>query len=96
MTVPTNLKDGDYILQMMAVAGNSKDALYSCSKLSIFGGDTSLNCPVPNTIPSTVDCVKAGSPDTRALLQGVSPGSFCFNFNGVNLFFLYKFYTKNF
>ena len=67
----------------MAVAGNSKSAIYSCSRLKILGGNPDLKCPAPNNIPSVNDCVKAASPDQSALLTDAKPGAFCFDFNGV-------------
>ncbi len=76
-----------YILQMMAVAGNSRLPIYSCSKLKVFGGDPGQSCSVPNQIPMEVNCVKAGSPDYRALLTDTKAGSFCFDSNGVQSLF---------
>ena len=55
ITVPTNLANGNYILQMMAVAGNSADAIYSCSKLTVLGGNPALKCSV-SSFPSSSDC----------------------------------------
>ena len=77
--------DCSYILQFMAVAGNSRDAVYSCSKISVTGGNPGLSCPIPNSIPQNIDCVKAGGPDYRALLQGTQAGAYCYNSNGVSI-----------
>ena len=77
----------------MAVAGNSRSPIYSCSKLRVLGGDPNLKCSGPNNIPEVSDCVKASSPDQNALLANAKPGEFCFNFDGVKSVYFLKFST---
>lgn len=66
----------------MAVAGNSGSAHYSCSKISVTGGNPSQVCSAPATIPQVGDCTVAGSPGLAAIMTGVKAGAFCFNPNG--------------
>ena len=66
----------------MAVAGNSGSAHYSCSKISVTGGNPSQSCNPPANIPQAGDCTVAGSPGLNAIMTGVKAGSFCFNANG--------------
>ena len=68
MTVPTNLKPGFYVLQTTMLVGNDAKPYYSCAKLYIKGGDTSLNCRKSNRDILTYSCLKSGGP---ALLGSV-------------------------
>ena len=66
----------------MAVAGNSGSAHYSCSKISVTGGNPSQVCSAPATIPQVGVCTVAGSPGLDALMAGAQGGAFCYNQNG--------------
>ena len=81
IAIPTNLKDGDYILQFMAYIANSQTPVYSCSKLKISGGNPSQSCSRPPFIPGVSDCVKANGPDASVLTNNAQAGQFCYNFN---------------
>ena len=62
---------------MKAFVGNAADAIYSCSKLRVTGGDSSLKCnPQSLTAPS---CIVASSPGAAEILAGSSAGRFCYN-----------------
>ncbi len=66
----------------MAVAGNSLDAHYSCSKITVTGGNPSQSCSAPVTIPQISDCVVAGSPGLNSIMSGVKGGAFCYKSSG--------------
>jgi hypothetical protein len=71
----------------MAVAGNSGSVHYSCSKISVTGGNPSQVCSAPATIPQVGDCITAGHPGISTIMSGVKAGAFCFNANGGVLFY---------
>eukprot|EP00842_Homolaphlyctis_polyrhiza_P006976 jgi/Hompol1/868/HPOL_004433-RA len=81
ITIPYNLANGDYVIQLAAFVGNSADAVYSCSKITVAGGNPLLNCPAAPTI-SIPTCVTAAAPDYTALLAGTTPGQFCYSPTG--------------
>ena len=66
----------------MAVAGNSLDAHYSCSKISVTGGNAAQICSAPASIPRISDCVVAGSLSLDAIMNGVKGGAFCYKSSG--------------
>lgn len=61
-TVPTNLPDGEYVLQAAMLVGNTAKPYNSCSKLRIVGGNPSFNCR-SNAAPLKYKCLKSGGPD---------------------------------
>lgn len=81
ITVPYNLANGDYVIQMMAFAGNFRQAIYSCSKITVSGGNPNLNCPAAPKLNSPT-CHTASSSPVQDLVALSSPGKFCYNSNG--------------
>lgn len=61
VTVPTNLKDGVYILQFASLVGNIQQPYYSCAKLTVTGGNPSLKCS-SNKPPTIYKCFRSGGP----------------------------------
>ena len=61
ITVPTNLKDGVYILQFASLVGNIQQPYYSCAKLTVTGGNPSLKC-TSNKPPTIYKCFRSGGP----------------------------------
>ncbi|KAL5032157.1 hypothetical protein BDV3_000750 [Batrachochytrium dendrobatidis] len=80
ITVPYNLANGDYVIQFTAFVGNSDTPLYSCSKLTVAGGNPSLVCPAAASI-DIPSCVVALAPDFNSLTADSSPGKFCYQPN---------------
>lgn len=81
--IPTNLKDGIYILQTAMLVGNSYSVYYSCAKLSISGGNPSFNCK-SDEAPITYPCLKSAGPNIKGhkLHTGAKRGDFCFHKDG--------------
>ncbi|KAJ3044987.1 hypothetical protein HDV00_012407 [Rhizophlyctis rosea] len=84
ITVPYNLADGRYVLQMVALPGNSPSPVYSCSLLSVTGGTPDLNCPAPSNIPEATDCLKAAGPSLDVITTNVNAeaGAYCYASDG--------------
>ena len=55
--IPTNLPEGNYILQTARLVGNDKSPYYSCARLHISGGKTHKNCKSSSMV--TYDCHKS-------------------------------------
>jgi hypothetical protein len=84
IAIPYNLADGYYVLQWMAITGNSARIYYSCARLYITGGTTDLSCEVPNTIAwmnaALMGCNRAGGPLLQSIVYSTNQfGRFCFN-----------------
>ncbi|KAH6561015.1 hypothetical protein BSLG_010183 [Batrachochytrium salamandrivorans] len=77
ITVPYNLQNGDYVIQFTAFVGNSDTPIYSCSKITVAGGNPSLVCPAAPSI-AIPDCVVALAPDYNSLITDSLPGQFCY------------------
>ncbi|KAL2911447.1 hypothetical protein HK105_209098 [Polyrhizophydium stewartii] len=82
ITVPFNLADGDYVIQLAAFVGNTDSAIYSCSKITVSGGDPTLSCPAADQIPVPSNCTIALSPDALSLTANSQAGQFCYDPNG--------------
>jgi len=80
ITVPTNLKDGVYILQFASLVGNIKDPYFSCAKLTITGGNPHMNCK-SSKAPVTYKCFRSGGPPMSKLTTGIKRGEFCYHSN---------------
>ena len=61
ITIPTNLKDGKYILQYAALVGNGLKPYFSCATLSVTGGNPKLKCK-SNKKPTIYKCHRSGGP----------------------------------
>ncbi|XP_047130116.1 uncharacterized protein LOC124810020 isoform X1 [Hydra vulgaris] len=81
--IPTNLKDGDYVLQAAMLVGNSEAPYYSCARLKIIGGNPSFNC-FSKEDPITYSCLKSNGPalESHFLKTGSTRGDFCYHING--------------
>ncbi|KAJ3278869.1 hypothetical protein HK104_001960 [Borealophlyctis nickersoniae] len=84
ITIPYNLADGSYVLQMVALAGNAAAPVYSCALLQVTGGDSGLTCLAPDNIPESQGCVTATGPSIDTILANVNAtaGQFCFSPSG--------------
>ena len=71
-----------YVLQWVGLTGNSPDTYFSCAKLGITGGLPDMTCPPPPSIP-TQTCTRVLGPDVAVLLNGATPGAFCYDSAGV-------------
>ena len=79
--VPNNYS---YLLQLEAYVGVSLSPVYSCSALNIVGGDTSLTCAAPASIPlPPVTCESVSSITTDDLIADTKPGPYCFSTDGL-------------
>lgn len=78
ITVPTNLKDGVYILQFASLVGNIQQPYYSCAKLTVTGGNPSLKC-TSNKPPTIYKCFRSGGPPMNKITDGIKRGSFCYH-----------------
>jgi len=67
ITVPYNLDDGNYVIQLMAFVANSPNAIYSCAKIAVFGGTSNMACAAPQSIPAASGCVVASAPGVGEL-----------------------------
>lgn len=61
VTIPTNLKDGTYIMQWASLVGNIKEPYFSCAKLTVTGGNPNMKCQSTNP-PVTYTCERSGGP----------------------------------
>ncbi|KAH9274362.1 hypothetical protein BASA83_003360 [Batrachochytrium salamandrivorans] len=84
ITVPYNLQNGDYVIQFTAFVGNSDTPIYSCSKITVAGGNPSLVCPAAPSI-AIPDCVVALAPDYNSLITDSLPGQFCYQPDSIPL-----------
>jgi len=80
ITIPTNLKDGTYILQYAALVGNGGAPYFSCAKLIITGGDPTMNCKSSKE-PVKYKCHRSAGPPMQAITAGTKRGEFCYHKN---------------
>lgn len=59
--IPTNLPDGDYVLQTTMLVGNTGTPYNSCGKIRITGGNPSFTC-TNNDEVLVYSCLKTGGP----------------------------------
>eukprot|EP00111_Clytia_hemisphaerica_P001833 TCONS_00005146-protein len=80
--IPTNLEDGDYVLQVTMLVGNTGTPYNSCGRLRISGGNPNFDCV--NSDPVLVyDCLKSGGPrPENSIGVGTKNGDFCYNLDG--------------
>ncbi|KAI8918728.1 hypothetical protein BC831DRAFT_419629 [Entophlyctis helioformis] len=81
ITVPFNLANGDYIIQMAAFVSNSLSPIYSCSKITVSGGNPGLTCPRAPSI-AVPPCVVSFAPGADKLVAQSQPGEFCYSPTG--------------
>jgi len=79
ITIPTNLEDGTYTIQFwMYGTGNGLPPYFSCTKVTISGGDPTQNCPVQEapfeTCWACPQCLPSKFPDVAAS----KAGQFCY------------------
>lgn len=60
-TVPTNLADGEYVLQAAMMVGNTAKPYNSCAKLRITRGNPSFNCRSSESVLK-YSCLQSGGP----------------------------------
>ena len=75
--IPTNLPDGDYVLQITMLVGNTGSPYNSCGRIRITGGNTGFSCK--NNDPVLVyKCLQSGGPKALdTIAKGLSQFS-CF------------------
>ena len=71
ITIPTNLKDGVYILQFASLVGNIKDPYFSCAKLTVSGGNPNMKCS-SNKKPTIYKCFRSGGPPMSQITVNIS------------------------
>ena len=77
--IPTNLPDGDYVLQWKGVAADNIKPSFSCALLHISGGKPEQNCDFSPNFHAP-DCVTAKEGLLKEeFLEGSSMGAFCFS-----------------
>lgn len=83
ITIPTNLKEGFYVLQAAMLVGNTAKPYNSCAKLYIRGGNPSFNCERRSPI-LTYSCLKSGGPALKNSIieAGSARGDFCYHLDG--------------
>ena len=59
--IPTNLPDGDYVLQITMLVGNTGTPYNSCGRIRITGGNTAFSC-ANNDKVLVYKCLQSGGP----------------------------------
>lgn len=82
--IPTNLPDGEYVLQWKAVVADSKLPAYSCALLRIKGGQPGQKCSglLKMPLPNACERVKGGPTLNEFLGESFKLGPFCYNHGG--------------
>lgn len=82
--MPTNLPDGDYVLQWKAVVADSTTPVYSCALLRIEGGQPEQKCStlLRMPLPTTCERVQGGLALNEFLGESFRLGSFCYDHEG--------------
>ncbi|KAJ3326346.1 hypothetical protein HDV06_000222 [Boothiomyces sp. JEL0866] len=77
ITIPYNL-NGQYVLQLAAYSGISSTPIYSCASLNVIGGNPTLTCDAPSSVPSVSSCQNYGPFSLQSISNGLQAGSFCY------------------
>ncbi|ORY02236.1 hypothetical protein K493DRAFT_208583, partial [Basidiobolus meristosporus CBS 931.73] len=82
ITIPTNLKDGRYVLQWVALSASETRVYYSCSLLSITGGNPELKCSRKGRA-SVAKCMPNDGDPLETISHGTKEGDFCYEKDGL-------------